>query len=173
MITAVILGTGNVATHLINAFSKSQNIVLAQVYGRKQESLDALSKDIVSTTELDQLKKADVYIIAIADDAIAKFSSQLAIKNDALVVHTSGSVAMECIDARFRRGVFYPLQTFTKNKSVDFSTIPICLEAQHNKDLLLLENLASTISNDVYFIDSKQRTLQLFLSIISPIIYTL
>ena len=156
MIRVVILGSGNVATHLTKAFLNTQTIEVVQVYGRSKNSLKHIVDLVATTTNLTELTPADVYIIAIADDAIALFSSQLPNK-DALVVHTSGSVAMNAIDNRFRQGVFYPLQTFTKNSTVDFSVIPICLEAQHNKDLVLLEKLGSAISNAVYFIDSKQR----------------
>lgn len=156
MIEVVVLGAGNVASHFIDAFSNAESIDLVQVYARKRKSLDMLNHDIAKTTNLNQLKSADIYVIAIADDAIADFTSQLVLKN-ALVVHTSGSVSMDAIDDRFHRGVFYPLQTFTKNAEVDFSSIPICLEAQYNEDLVLLEKLASAISNNVYFIDSEQR----------------
>jgi len=156
MIKVVILGTGNVATHLIKAFSIAKKVELVQVYTRTKNNLKAFENNVETTTNLSALKEADVYIIAIADDAISEFSSKLKLKN-ALVVHTSGSVSMENIDSRFRKGVFYPLQTFTKGKKVDFGTIPICLETQYNDDLLVLEKLASTISNAVYFIDSTQR----------------
>jgi len=156
MIQVVVLGAGNVATHLINAFSNAKTIDLVQVYARSQSSLDLVNQEVSKTTNLELLKKADVYIIAISDDAITDFSSQIEFKN-ALVVHTSGSVNMDAINDRFHRGVFYPLQTFTKNEDVDFSNIPICLEAQYNEDLVILEKLASAVSNNVYFINSKQR----------------
>ena len=156
MITVVILGAGNVATHLIDAFSTTHNVRIEQVYARRQKSLDGLSKEITTTTDLNKLKTADVYIIAIADDAISAFSSQLPAA-DALVVHTSGSVSINALDSHQRTGVFYPVQTFTKGTRVDFSAIPICIEAQQNKDLIILEALASSISNDTYFIDSEQR----------------
>lgn len=158
MIRVVLLGAGNVATHLVNAFSNAKNIDLVQVYARKKSSIEHIQKNnLITTTNLDKLKDADVYIIAIADDAISTFSRQLEIKKNALVVHTSGSVAMNDIANNFRRGVFYPLQTFSKEKSVNFKTVPLCLEAEHNEDLVLLEQLASAISDAVYFIDSKQR----------------
>ena len=158
MIRVVLLGAGNVATHLVNAFSNAKNIELVQIYARKKSSLKYIQKNNISTTtNLNELKVADVYIIAIADDAIAEFSHQLKIKKNALVVHTSGSVAMNAINNNFRKGVFYPLQTFSKEKSINFKTVPLCLEAEHKQDLVILEKLASAISNAVYFINSKQR----------------
>ena len=85
-----------------------------------------------------------------------EFSSELPIK-DQLVVHTSGSVSCQDLAEHNRRGVFYPLQSFSKNRESNFKEIPICIEAEFNKDLLLLEELAAALSDDVYFIDSDQR----------------
>jgi len=156
MIRVVLLGAGNVATHLMKAFSITKKVELVQLYARSKDKIEAFENDVDITTSLSNLKEADVYIIAIADDAIGEFSSQIPLQN-ALVVHTSGSVSMSSIDSRFRKGVFYPLQTFTKGTTVDFSTIPICIETQHNDDLLVLDKLASAITDAVYFIDSSQR----------------
>ncbi len=156
MIQVVLLGAGNVATHLADAFSKAKNIELVQIYGRAKKSLSHVDNQFDTTCSLDHLKEADIYIIAISDDEIAKFSSKLRIRNS-LVVHTSGSIAMDQLHGKFRKGVLYPLQTFTKNKKLDFATIPICIEAEEQNDLLLLEKLASSISDNIYFINSEQR----------------
>ena len=156
MIQVVLLGSGNVATHLTTAFLQAENVELIQIYSRTKSSLKPFEGQIDTTTSLTKLKKADVYIIAISDDAIAEFSLQLRLK-DQLVVHTSGSVTMDALNAKNRKGVFYPLQTFTKDNPVDFSGIPICIEAEFNEDLVLLDSLANSISNNIYFVDSAQR----------------
>ncbi len=156
MIRVVLLGAGNVASHLLRAFKQGTNIEVVQLYARSEKSLIPFKKSVSTTNNLDHLKPADVYIIAVADDAIASVSKKLSLKNN-LVVHTSGSVDMSALVGDFRKGVFYPLQTFTKGAIVDFSTIPICLESESNEDLLVLEKLASSISNEVYFINSEQR----------------
>lgn len=157
MIRVVLLGAGNVATHLINAFLQAKNIDLVQVYSRKTTRLQNFKTIVDTTSNLKQLKEADVYIIAISDDAIAEFSSKLDLKNS-LVVHTSGSVALNGLDNTLsRKGVFYPLQTFSATKKIDFTTIPICIEATDNNDLEILKKLASSISKNVFDIDSKQR----------------
>ena len=108
------------------------------------------------TSELSQLQTVDVTIIAVSDNAIADVSKQLPFENQ-LVVHTSGSLSMEALDPKNRKGVFYPLQTFSKSKEVDFKVIPICLEAQNDNDFKTLEILAKTISNSVTTITSEQR----------------
>ena len=74
-----------------------------------------------------------------------------------MVVHTSGSVAMNSLNNNGRKGVFYMLQTFSKNKIVDFSEVPFCLEAENEKDYILLELLANLIGKKVYAINSEQR----------------
>jgi len=158
MISVIVLGTGNVGTHLTKAFLDSKSVALVQVYSRSKSSLKFIEAKVDTTTSLDKLKKADVYIIAISDNNISTFSSQLDGK-DKLIVHTSGSASIKALKNKGDKGVFYPLQTFSKRNSIDFSTIPICVETEKNEDLVLLEKLASSISNNVFIIDSEQRKL--------------
>ncbi|NBU81293.1 MAG: DUF2520 domain-containing protein [Flavobacteriaceae bacterium] len=108
------------------------------------------------TSDLSELKPVDLSIIAVTDDAIAAVSKELPFENQ-FVVHTSGSVSIDAIDDKNRQGVFYPLQTFSKSKEIDFETIPICLETKYNSDFHKLEIVAKSISNTVYKINSEQR----------------
>lgn len=151
-----IIGSGNVARHLIHAFQSNSKIELVQVFARNKKSLTHLLDSNSVTSDYTQLQAADVYIIAVSDDAIAEISSQLPFENQ-LVVHTSGTVPLTTLESKNRRGVFYPLQTFSKDKAVNFKTIPICLEAENEKDLQTLNQIASTISDAVYQINSEQR----------------
>jgi len=138
MISVLLIGNGNVATHLKNAFLNA----------------DATTVTQISSRELKNIPKTDVTVIAVSDDAIAEVSSKI---NNSLVVHTSGNVAMNSLINSDRKGVFYPLQTFSKNKKVNFNNIPFCLEAENETDLKLLEQLAKSIGKKVYQISSKQR----------------
>jgi predicted short-subunit dehydrogenase-like oxidoreductase (DUF2520 family) len=160
MIKVSIIGSGNVAQHLITAFKEIQNssskLELVQVYSRKVENLTHLLDLNQIATRIEDLSEVDLYIIAVSDDAIASVSKQLIFKNR-LVVHTSGSISLDVLDEANRKGVFYPLQTFTKNKPVDFSTIPICLEAENATDFQLIDTVAKLISNKVFAINSQQR----------------
>ena len=160
MVKVIIIGSGNVAQHLIAAFQNSTNtgdeIELVQVFSRKASTLANVLDANLITTNLADLLEADLYIIAVSDDAIGSVAAQLAFKNR-LVVHTSGSVGLDVLDHNNRRGVFYPLQTFTKNKAVDFKIIPICLESENSTDFRLLEKVAKVISNKVFAINSEQR----------------
>jgi predicted short-subunit dehydrogenase-like oxidoreductase (DUF2520 family) len=155
MIRLVILGSGNVAQHLTLAFANSKIAEVIQVFARKKEAVSFITEEKI-TTEISKIKEADLYIIAVSDYAISEVSNILNFENK-LVVHTSGSMPIEIINNKNRQGVFYPLQTFSKNKEVSFSEIPICLEAQNNEDYKLLETIAKSVSNQVFNINSTQR----------------
>ena len=156
MIKVTLIGSGNLAQHLLSAFEKSTAVELVQVFSRKKENVSHLIPFDQITDNFDDLAEADVYIIAVSDDAITEVSLQLPFKNQ-LVVHTSGSASMESLSDNNRKGVFYPLQTFTKGKEVDFKNIPICIESQFNDDYNLLKKVADSISDKVFSINSEQR----------------
>lgn len=156
MIKVTIIGSGNVAQHLITAFSKSNEIEVLQVFSRTKEDISQHIDSSKITSDYDSLSESDIYIIAVSDSAIAEVSSKLPFKNR-FVVHTSGSVPLENLDSKNKRGVFYPLQTFTRNKEVDFSTIPTCLESEFDDDYTILENIAEAINSRHYLISSDQR----------------
>jgi predicted short-subunit dehydrogenase-like oxidoreductase (DUF2520 family) len=156
MIKITIIGSGNVAQHLIDAFAKITAIEIIQVYSRTQKKISPLLDPNKITNDWNALVDADLYIIAVSDDAITSVSSQLPFKNR-LVVHTSGSAPLTILDDKNRKGVFYPLQTFTKGKNIDFKTIPFCLETQFENDYEILEKVAQSISNSIYKINSHQR----------------
>ncbi len=135
----MILGQGNVATHLWSAFHKVKTIELFQVNSRAFSAIPV----------------SDVTIIAVTDDAIEEISQQLGSRKG-LIVHTSGTVSMQAIHQQ-RKGVFYPLQSFTKGSSVNFSTVPFCLETRHERDFFTLQSLAKLVGSKTYRLNSDQR----------------
>ena len=156
MIKVIILGGGNVAYHLTNKLLNNTSVELVQVYNRTIETIEYLKTKTSITTNISELKGADIYIIAVSDNAIPNLSSKLKFTNK-LVVHTSGSVAITELQSNSNKGIFYLLQSFSKERKIDFSTTPICIEAEDKKDLELLENLANSISKNCYQINSVQR----------------
>ena len=156
MIRITVIGSGNVAQHLIKAFAKSELVEIVQVYARKKEALSSLIEFDKITSDFEELQESDLYIIAVSDKAIADVSKQLPFQNR-IVVHTSGAASLDVLDAKNRKGVFYPLQTFSKNKEIDFSIVPLCLEAENTFDFRVLETVAKSISNAVFAINSDQR----------------
>ncbi|MGB5236877.1 MAG: DUF2520 domain-containing protein [Flavobacteriaceae bacterium] len=154
MIRVVICGTGNVAHHLFDAFCTSRLVDVVQVAGRDEDKLRFFKSHTQTTTDFTQLEKAEVYIIAVSDDVIGSLSEQIGV---GLLVHTSGSTSINRLPDKIRRGVFYPIQTFSKKIDVDFKEVPICLEAENEDDYLLLESLANAISNKVMRLNSAKR----------------
>jgi len=160
MIKVSIIGSGNVAQHLIVALQNSiingAEMELVQVFARQKSTISHLLDFNKITDDWNTLAEADLYIIAVSDDAISTVSEQIPYKNK-LVVHTSGGISLEAIASNNRKGVFYPLQTFSKNKAVNFKIIPICIESQNASDYQLLQKVAQTISDSVFAINSEQR----------------
>ena len=156
MISVCLLGAGNVATHLFKAFNNAQNVRVKQWYNRNLQSLVTYKNETEITDNLKALEYADVYILAVSDDAIPQLSRELPFE-DRFVVHTSGSVNIHDLDRKNRRGVFYPLQTFSKKVEVDFSCIPICIEAFDKNDLNILKQLAQGLGSKWYKINTEQR----------------
>lgn len=138
MISVLIVGNGNVAFHLDKAFS----------------NVEKVNSTKISSRNLSTIPKADITFIAVSDDAIAEVSSKIA---NSFVVHVSGTKDLSELKNKSRKGVFYMLQSFSKNKPVDFSKIPFCLEAENDIDYKLLEKVALTIGNYIYSISSKDR----------------
>ncbi|KIX22785.1 hypothetical protein SY27_02930 [Flavobacterium sp. 316] len=156
MIKVVIIGNGNVAQHLLKVMLKTDEVTIVQVFVRNKNNISHLITENRITSNYDEIEEADVYIISVSDNAIAEVASNLPFKNR-LVVHTSGTSELSVLDNKNRKGVFYPLQTFSKSKVVDFSTIPICLETENESDYKTLEILANLISKKAYAISSEQR----------------
>lgn len=138
-----IIGQGNVGSHLYKAFAGKADVVN------------------VNSRTLSELRfDADLYIIAVSDNAIANVAERIAgtVRNGSLVAHTSGTMTIDILDGHdFRIGVFYPLQTFSKNVNLDYQKIPIFIEAQNESDLKELSSIAALISRNVVRMDSERR----------------
>ena len=151
-----IIGAGNMAYQLTQAFHNHPEVQLQQLYNRSKLSPEFDAFEIEKTHHLSTLRPADVCIIAVKDEAIAGISKKLPFENQ-LVVQTSGNTSIEAIDSKNRRGVFYPLQTMNKQTIVDFTKVPFCLEAENTNDFCLLQRLASLLSTKIYTLNSYQR----------------
>ena len=156
MIKIILLGAGNVGHHLSKAFNKSTEIDLVQWYSRDNSKVSHNDIDIEIINDLSKIKSADIYIISISDSYIGEISKKLNV-SEKLVVHTSGSLDLSIIDSKNRRGVFYPLQTLSKNREIELAKVPICIESENNKDLVLLETISKYIGCKTYKIDYNER----------------
>ncbi len=157
MINTIILGAGNVATHLYHALQQAEDVNVVQWYTRNLAPLQHFKNSVDITDDLSALKTADIYIIAVSDDAISNFSTRLPFEGR-LVVHTSGSVSIADLDKKHQRGVFYPLQSFSKAASLNFSEVPICVEIEKKSNYTILKSLAEALGCKHYKVNSAQRS---------------
>ncbi|MFP4846141.1 Rossmann-like and DUF2520 domain-containing protein [Winogradskyella sp. PE311] len=156
MISVILLGAGNVATHLYKAFSNAENVLVKQWYNRSLHNISSYANEVDITNNLNSLKEADIYILAVSDDSIAKLSQNLPFSNR-LIAHTSGSVAMHDLDKKNKISVFYPLQTFSKEAEIDIAEVPICIEVYKKENRQILKDLAQAIGSKGHKISTEQR----------------
>ena len=154
-----LIGSGNVATHLAAALKNAGHRIV-QVYSRDAQHAALLAYH-VGAEAIDNLTAinpdADIFIISVKDDVIIEMVKALA-GHQKLMVHTSGATNLNDVLAfTDKAGVLYPLQTFSKTKEVDFWTVPLCIEAADNDIKVELRQLAATISNHVYDVNSADR----------------
>ena len=154
----VIIGSGNLAEHLLRAFKNSDNSEVIQLYSRNISVGEELSArfNVNFTNSISKLINADLYLISVSDTSIYEVSETLTFNNK-LVAHTSGATSINALSEQNRQAVFYPLQSFTKGSDIDFSSIPICLETKNDEDFITLNNIAKSISNKVSKVSSEQR----------------
>lgn len=155
----VLLGSGNVATHLGQALKQAGNEIL-QVWSRKAVNANALAS-ILRATAVERLsdidRAADLYVISVSDDAIKEVAGLLTLENQ-LLIHTSGSVGIGALaGASNNIGVIYPVQTFSKVKAVSFDTIPLAVEGNSVEVQERLTKLALTISPRILQLNSEGR----------------
>ncbi|MGE8600167.1 MAG: Rossmann-like and DUF2520 domain-containing protein [Acinetobacter calcoaceticus] len=155
-----LIGSGRVAFHLAQALlAQGHNIV--QVYARDFDKTQKFAEKIQAKAcqSLQQFQSTDLIILAVSDSAIAELVKQVhELFPETLMVHTSGSTDIEVIShVHEKAGVFYPLQTFSFERDVDWSATPLFVEALADVDQGLLSDLANSLSKRVYQYTSKQR----------------
>lgn len=155
-----MIGAGNVATSLARALATGHEVV--QVYSRHLANAQTLAEAVncpIATDSLDQIVgDADVYVISVCDDAIAQVAAAVPDNGSALWLHTSGTKPLNLLTASHSRcGVLYPMQSFSKQLTVDFSEVPVFVEGSTPEVLSDTETLARSISNHVEEADSNRR----------------
>lgn len=156
----VIVGSGNVATHLSLALASLEGIEICQVYSPTEAHaeilVERLNCDFV--TDPTQIRKdADVYLFALKDQALETVIRAVP-ANNGLWLHTSGSMPMQVFAGYTERyGVLYPLQTFSKSREISFRGIPLFIECHREEDKNCLEELARRLSGKVCELSSEKR----------------
>lgn len=160
MINVSIIGSGNVATHLAHVFTKN-NIAVEYIISRNEDEGTQLANSIQATFfKLEgniSFHSTNIIIVAVKDDAIEEMGHFLQ-HCTIPVAHTSGTMSSSLLSKNCpETGVFYPLQSFTKGKQPDFDKIPIIVDSEDEGVLVLLTELAQTISKCVVRLTDLER----------------
>lgn len=157
-----LIGTGNVAWHLARAFENVGHVI-TDIYDRKRENANKFSSALYQAKSTDDLdlrnSTAEIFILAVSDDAIEFIAQNLQLPSNVVLAHTSGTAEISQLGYASTKniGVFYPLQTFSKNKKVSIDHVLFCIEGSNTDVSSQLEVLAKSISSNVQLIDGKTR----------------
>ena len=159
-----VLGSGNVGYHLAKRLYNCGHTI-CQVYSRTQNKAEKLAK-ITNSEAISNLEhlssNAELYILAIKDHGVEKVAEKLFFLNkfNKTIAHTSGTLSSSIFKPFFDNyGVFYPLQTFSTNKTANFERLPFCIYGNNPKTEKELMQLAETICPNVHLINDKQRAI--------------
>lgn len=177
----VLIGAGNLATHLGKALHAAGHDMV-QVFSRTMQSAETLASllDAEPLTDIAQVRDdADVYIFSVKDSALLQLVAQLCRheadglgedgavnalrkakkgEHERVFLHTAGSMPLSVFKGMAQHyGVLYPMQTFSKQREVDFSIIPCFVEANDEFAQKQIEGLAREISGRVYLLSSEDR----------------
>ena len=154
----VVIGAGNLGTRLSIALSEVGHRAL-QIINRSKEKGVSLAQKLGAEYSSDLIisKSADIVFIATNDDSIPEIIPKLS-TCDSLIVHVSGSTPISIFESHVKNfGVFYPLQSFTSDVEVDFKKIPFLIEASNSQNFNILNNIANSLSDKVFSLDSDTR----------------
>jgi len=155
-----IIGAGNVGYHLALALQQNKHQIL-QIFSRNENRFEVFPDTLAAKGVTSWAKihlESDLYIIAVSDQAIAEVSEKLKqIGVKGIVVHTSGATSMETLQQHQRYGIFYPLQSFSQSKAVDWKSVPFCIDGNEEAIKNELYTLAQNLSPITHLINDQQR----------------
>jgi predicted short-subunit dehydrogenase-like oxidoreductase (DUF2520 family) len=157
-----ILGAGNVAWHLAAALEDAGHTI-TEVYARTLESAGNITDRVYAGEPKDDLdfsaSEAEIFILAVKDAAIPEVADEVILPENSILVHTSGSVPLDVLNfsSAAYTGIFYPLQSFTKGRKIEFDEVPFLLESDDEETLQKLKKLAKSLSPLTYIVRSKDR----------------
>lgn len=157
----VLVGAGNLATSLAMAL-KEHGMAPIAIWSRTEASASALASMVGCRweTSIDALPDADIVMIAVADSALRDVARRVAARYPgALLLHTAGSIPMDALReaGAARYGVFYPMQTMSRQNIVPFAGVSIFIEACDDDTASIIENIARSLSEKVVYATSEQR----------------
>ncbi len=154
----ILLGSGNVATHLGAAFFNLGHTI-KQVYSRSEANAMLLANKlnahaVSDLSEVDQ--EAELYILSVKDDVLESVITAMPLVSG-IVVHTAGSISIDVLQRFDKHGVFYPFQTFTIDSEISFKTVPVLIESNNEALTARLYSMGQELSNTVLKANSYQR----------------
>ena len=153
----VVIGSGNVAESLAQAVAEAEGLELVQLFARNEErgrKVAELAKCEWSNT---RLAEADLYLISVSDNAVADVAKELQVAEGAVVAHTAGCCPLEALAPHTHRAVFYPFQTFSVGRKVDFTKGYIFVEGATDHALRVVDEAAHRLTQKVLPADSARR----------------
>ena len=161
MMKVTLIGAGNLATQLGKSLKKA-GVIISQVYSRTEDSARTLGELLEAEwlTDIKALRdEADIYIFSVKDSVLCELISEVCkSRGDKLFLHTAGSMPMSCFEGKaLHYGVFYPMQTFSKTKDVDFERIPVFIEGNSIETEDVIRSLANKLTQRVIRLSSADR----------------
>ena len=156
----VVVGSGNVAEAFARSLARCEGVTLRQIYARNEQRGRAIAQMCGCTwsNHMTSIAPADVYIIAVSDRAVEEVAATLIVPEEAIIIHTAGSVPMSAIPERGgRRGIIYPLQSFSKGREISLDDVPLFVEADSDIVRESVTRLARSISSCVEYATSERR----------------
>lgn len=140
-----IIGRGNVGTHLARALGGKVRVTVVNPH-----------------TLAELTGHEDIILISVSDAALPEVAANLAshinAKNKPIVAHTSGTTPMDVLSKiGVPYGVFYPMQTFSKDVELNYAEIPMFIEGSDAEVTDVLMKLAGLFSDHVHYADSEKR----------------
>ena len=153
----VVVGSGNVAESLAQAIAEAEGLELVQVFARNEKRGRSVAELAHSEWSNSSLAKADLYLISVSDNAVDGCAKTLHIPKNSVIAHTAGCCPMEALAPHTHRGVFYPFQTFSVGRKIDFTKGYIFVEGATDHALQTIERAARALTTKVLPADSAGR----------------
>lgn len=150
------IGTGNVAWTLVPALDLSPEVDLRWIVSRNGTQMP-VSTDVEILSSPEEIPDdADLILVSVKDDAVNKVIDALGNRN-AIIAHTSGSIPMPDVTGTNKYGVFYPLQTFSKGKTVSLDGVPFLIEGSAPVVTEALISVVDSLGGKPVISDSDKR----------------
>ena len=153
----VVVGSGNVAESLALAIADAKGLDLVQIFARNEERGRKVAELAHTAWSNTNLAEADLYLVSVSDNAVAEVAKSLHVAENAVVAHTAGCCTLDTLAPHTHRAVFYPFQTFSVGRRVDFAKGYIFLEGATDHALRVVEEAARALTNNVLPADTARR----------------